>query len=70
MRTISLRKKAVLKRRGFHPHFLMSIEPAIAALVGLLFLRETLEVRSLIAIALVIMAAIGATMFGKQDSAH
>jgi inner membrane transporter RhtA len=48
----------------------MSIEPAIAALVGLLFLRETLELRSLIAIALVIMAAIGATMFEKQDSAH
>ena len=49
---------------------LMSIEPAIAALVGLLFLRETLEVRSLIAIALVTVAAIGATLFGKQDSAH
>jgi inner membrane transporter RhtA len=49
---------------------LMSIEPAIAALVGLLFLRETLEVRSLIAIALVIMAAIGATMFGRQDAGH
>ena len=49
---------------------LISIEPAIAALVGLLFLRETLEVRSLIAIALVTVAAIGATVFGKQDSAH
>jgi inner membrane transporter RhtA len=48
----------------------MSIEPAIAALVGLLFLRETLEVRSLIAIALVIMAAIGATLWGRQGSAH
>ncbi|MCY7283017.1 MAG: EamA family transporter [Cyanobacteria bacterium CAN_BIN43] len=49
---------------------LISIEPAIAALVGLLFLRETLEVRSLIAIALVTVAAIGSTVFGKQDSAH
>jgi len=48
----------------------MIIEPAIAALVGLLFLRETLEVRSLIAIALVTVAAIGSTVFGKQDSAH
>jgi inner membrane transporter RhtA len=49
---------------------LISIEPAIAALVGLLFLRETLELRSLIAIALVIMAAIGATLFGRQEAGH
>lgn len=49
---------------------LMSIEPAIAALAGLLFLRETLEMRSLIAIALVIMAAIGSTVFGRQGAEH
>jgi inner membrane transporter RhtA len=49
---------------------LMSVEPAIAALVGLLFLQETLEVRSLVAIALVITAAIGATLYGRQGSGH
>jgi len=46
---------------------LMSVEPAIAALVGLIFLHETLDGRSLVAIALVILAAIGATVFGKQE---
>jgi inner membrane transporter RhtA len=46
----------------------MSIEPAIAALVGLIFLRETLEGRSLVAIALVIAAAIGATLCGRQGA--
>jgi inner membrane transporter RhtA len=49
---------------------LMSIEPAIAALVGLIFLHESLDGRSLVAIGLVITAAIGVTVFGKQGSAH
>jgi inner membrane transporter RhtA len=49
---------------------LMSVEPAIAALVGLLFLHETLGVQSLVAIALVIMAAIGATLYGRQGAGH
>lgn len=41
---------------------LMSIEPAIAALVGLLFLHEVLTMRSVVAVALVTLAAIGATL--------
>jgi inner membrane transporter RhtA len=49
---------------------LMSVEPAIAALVGLLFLQETLGVQSLVAIALVITAAIGATLWGRQGAEH
>jgi inner membrane transporter RhtA len=49
---------------------LMSIEPAIAALVGLLFLHETLDIQSLVAIALVIAAAIGATLWGRQGAGH
>jgi inner membrane transporter RhtA len=49
---------------------LMSIEPAIAALVGLLFLHESLDGRSLVAIALVMTAAIGVTVFGKQEAGH
>jgi inner membrane transporter RhtA len=49
---------------------LMSIEPAIAALVGLLFLHETLDIQSLVAIVLVITAAIGATLYGRRGSGH
>ncbi|MCU0565435.1 MAG: EamA family transporter [Oculatellaceae cyanobacterium Prado106] len=49
---------------------LMSIEPAIAAIVGLLFLHEALGVRSLIAILLVTLAAIGATLFGRSTPTH
>lgn len=49
---------------------LMSIEPAIAALVGLLFLHESLNGQSLVAIGLVMIAAIGVTVFGRQQSGH
>jgi inner membrane transporter RhtA len=49
---------------------LMSIEPAIAALVGLLFLHESLNGQSLVAIGLVMTAAIGVTVFGRQQSGH
>jgi len=42
----------------------MSLEPAIAAAVGWLVLRETLEVRAIIALVLVTTAAIGATRWG------
>jgi inner membrane transporter RhtA len=40
---------------------LMSLEPAIAALVGLVLLGETLGVREMAAIGLVVTASIGAT---------
>lgn len=43
----------------------MSLEPAIAALVGWLVLHETLGFRALVALALVTTAAIGAT---RQDT--
>lgn len=46
---------------------LMSIEPAIAALVGFLFLGEQLGLRSLIAVMLVTISAIGATVFSHSD---
>lgn len=45
---------------------LMSLEPAIAALVGWLVLREALELRAIIALVLVTTAAIGATRTGKR----
>jgi inner membrane transporter RhtA len=44
----------------------MSLEPAIAALVGWLVLREALEMRAIIALALVTTAAIGATRWGAH----
>ncbi|HVS76334.1 MAG TPA: EamA family transporter [Steroidobacteraceae bacterium] len=43
---------------------LMSIEPAIAALLGLLFLGEKLSAAQCIAIALIIVASIGVTTTG------
>ena len=45
---------------------LVSIEPAIAALVGFLFLGEQLNLQTLLAIVCVTAAAIGATWFGRQ----
>jgi inner membrane transporter RhtA len=40
---------------------LMSLEPAIAALVGLVLLGEVLGLREIAAIALVVTASVGAT---------
>lgn len=45
---------------------LMSLEPAIAALIGWLVLHEALELRAVVAIVLVTTAAIGATRAGSQ----
>lgn len=49
---------------------LVSIEPAIAALVGFLFLHETLTLQTLTATVLVTTAAIGVTLFGRSPSNH
>ncbi|MBE9182019.1 EamA family transporter [Oculatella sp. LEGE 06141] len=46
---------------------LISIEPAIAALVGFLVLGEQLSIRTLAAIALVTIAAMGITLFGHHE---
>jgi inner membrane transporter RhtA len=43
---------------------LMSLEPAVAALVGLVVLGEVLGVREVVAILLVVVASIGATRAG------
>jgi inner membrane transporter RhtA len=44
----------------------MSMEPAVAALCGLLFLREHLNVHQWVAIALVIAASAGTTLAGEK----
>ncbi len=48
---------------------MMSLEPAVAALVGWLVLREMLDVRALVAIALVMGASIGATLTPEKTPA-
>jgi inner membrane transporter RhtA len=47
---------------------LMSLEPAIAALVGLVLLGETLGLREMAAIGLVVTASIGATKTVDPDN--
>jgi len=48
---------------------LMSLEPAVAAFSGLIFLHEYLSFREWLAVALVIVASAGVTLTGKA-SAH
>ena len=45
---------------------LMSLEPAVAALVGFLVLGELLDLRAVVAILLVTTAAAGASLFGGR----
>ncbi|QIN85251.1 EamA family transporter [Rubrobacter tropicus] len=47
---------------------LMSLEPAVAALVGFLVLDELLGIRAVVAIGLVTVAAAGASLFAKGGS--
>jgi inner membrane transporter RhtA len=46
---------------------LMSLEPAVAALAGLVVLGERLEMRAVAAIIFVTIAAAGASLFGGRD---
>jgi inner membrane transporter RhtA len=46
---------------------LMSLEPAVAALAGLVVLGERLEMRAVAAIIFVTIAAAGASLFGRSD---
>jgi inner membrane transporter RhtA len=48
---------------------LMSLEPAVAALAGLVVLGERLEMRAVAAIILVTVAAAGASRFGRHEGA-
>jgi len=48
---------------------LMSLEPAVAALVGFLVLGELLDLRAVAAIGLVTVAAAGASLFGGRKEA-
>jgi inner membrane transporter RhtA len=47
---------------------LMSLEPAIASILGLIILRETLELRAIVAVILVTLASFGASLFEKRRS--
>ena len=46
---------------------LMSLEPAVAALAGLIVLGERLEMRAVAAVLFVTIAAAGASLFGRHD---
>jgi inner membrane transporter RhtA len=48
---------------------LMSLEPAVAALVGFVVLGELLEPRAILAVLLVTVAAVGASRFGGRNPA-
>jgi inner membrane transporter RhtA len=48
---------------------LMSLEPAVAALAGLVILGERLEMRAVAAVLLVTIASAGASLYGKRDEA-
>jgi inner membrane transporter RhtA len=45
----------------------MSLEPAVATLIGFLILGERLGLRALAAVALVTVAAIGASRLGGRE---
>ncbi len=47
---------------------LMSVEPAIAALSGLIFLSETLTKTQWLAILAIIIASVGATMTMRKQA--
>jgi inner membrane transporter RhtA len=46
---------------------LMSLEPAVATLIGFLILGERLGLRALAAVALVTVAAVGASRLGGRE---
>ncbi|HZR43398.1 MAG TPA: EamA family transporter [Ktedonobacteraceae bacterium] len=46
---------------------LMSLEPAIAALIGFLVLREAIQVRGLIALTLIMAASAGVSFFQERE---
>jgi inner membrane transporter RhtA len=49
---------------------LMSLEPAIAALIGFLVLREAIQVRGLIALTLIMAASAGVSFFQEREEMH
>ncbi|HYX32238.1 MAG TPA: EamA family transporter [Oligoflexus sp.] len=49
---------------------LMSLEPAFAALMGLLFLHETLNVQQSLAMVCVIAASLGCTLSSPEAKSH
>jgi inner membrane transporter RhtA len=48
---------------------LMSTEPAVGAVVGYVFLRQVLDTRAIAAIGLVSVAAVGASLLGRNETA-
>lgn len=66
--TLEMRALRALPGRTFS--ILMSLEPAVAALVGLVLLGEHLSKAQWAAVGLVIAASVGATLTARQVPAH
>lgn len=62
--TLEMHALGALPARTFG--ILLSLEPAVASLFGLVFLGETLTAAQWLAVALVISASVGATLTGRQ----
>ena len=50
------------------PYSLMSMEPALAAMSGMVFLGETLTFSQSMALGAIIMASMGSTLTMRQES--
>ena len=66
--TLEMHALRLIPERTFS--ILMSLEPAVAALCGLLFLGEHLTVAQWLAVVLVIAASAGATLTSRSSAAH
>jgi inner membrane transporter RhtA len=66
--TLEMRALGAIPARTFS--ILMSLEPAVAAICGLLFLREHLTGTQWLAVTLVIAASAGATATARKTPAH
>ena len=65
--TLEMMALRVLSSRTFG--ILMSLEPAVAAFVGLVFLHEVLSLRQWLAVALIIAASAGSTLTSRGPKA-
>ncbi|RZK23316.1 MAG: EamA family transporter, partial [Hymenobacter sp.] len=65
--TLAMQALKRLPTRTFS--ILMSIEPAVAALCGLLFLHERLTLAQWLAVGLVVIASAGSTLTARQPAA-
>ena len=60
---------SALRKLSAHTYgVLITLEPAVAALIGALLLGDALGVKGIVAVACVTIAAVGATMTSRRDA--